>query len=75
MTIRKRLLIAFIGWMLIELAIFVYGVPHLRGRTLSKLWSLYWLAAGVWVLMPLLKIAGTAMDKEKARGSIHSDEG
>ena len=65
---------AFIGWILIELAIFVYGVPHFRGKALSRLWSLYWFAAGIWVIMPLLKIADTAANKEKARGSTHPDE-
>lgn len=75
MTIRKRLLIAFAGWILLGLAVFVYEGPYARGAALFTVWSLYAFGAGIWVLMPLLKIVDAAMGREKARGSSNSDEG
>jgi len=74
MTPRKRLLIAFAGWMLLGLVVLVYKGPHARGTALFTLWSLYSFVAGIWVIMPLLKIFSAAMDKEKVRGSTHADE-
>ncbi len=74
MTARKRLFIAFAGWMLLGVAVLVYEGPHAYGGALFTVWSLYALFAGVWVVMPLLKIVDAAMRKEKARGSSHPDE-
>lgn len=75
MTPRKRLFIAFVSWMLLGLVVLSYKGPYAWSKAFFKLWSLYSLAAGIWVLMPLLKILNAAMEKEKARGSTHSDEG
>ena len=74
MNTTKRLIIAFVGWLLLGLAVIAYGGPHARGSVLFVVWSLYSLFAGVWVVMPLLKIVDAAMRKEKARGSSHPDE-
>ena len=75
MNTTKRLIIAFVGWILLGLAVITYGGPHARGSALFVVWSLYSFFAGVWVVMPLLKIVDTAMRKEKARGSSHPDQG
>lgn len=74
MKTTKRLIIAFAGWILLGLVVLVYKGPYARGTALFTVWSLYSFAAGIWVLMPLLKIVSAAMDKEKARGSTHADE-
>jgi hypothetical protein len=74
MTARKRLLIAFAGWILLGLAVIAYKGPHARGSALFVVWSLYAVFAGVWVVMPLLKIVDAAMRKEKARESSRPDQ-
>lgn len=74
MNTTKRLIIAFAGWLLLGLAVIAYKGPHARGSALFVVWSLYALFAGVWVVMPLLKIVSAAIDKEKSRGSSHPDQ-
>ena len=74
MNTTKRLIIAFVGWLLLGLAVIAYGGPHARGSALFVVWSLYAVFAGVWVVMPLLKIVSAAIDKEKSRGSSHPDQ-
>jgi hypothetical protein len=74
MKTTKRLVIASAGWVLLGLVVLFYKGPYARGTALFTVWSLYAFAAGIWVVLPLLKIVSAAMGKEKSRGSTHPDE-
>jgi len=72
MNTSKRLLIAFVGWIVLGAAVVVSEGPKAGGSMLFTAWSLYAFVAGIWVVWPLLKIASAAARKEESRDSSHS---
>lgn len=74
MKTSRRLLIAFVGWIVLGLAVVAREGLNAGGSLLFNAWSLYALIAGIWVIFPLLKIADAAARKEQSRESSHSDK-